>query len=460
MNSPIRSERIEKEGTVLFDTIRRLIRRKAVDNLLKLINKTHPADLARVFRHLTPEERQNVFNIVAQTQHVGEVLSELDQSIMVELVGELTPKFMVSVIDKMAADDAADLLEALSGELADEIRQLMAISDRQEVDELLQYDSESAGGLMSPNFLALDEETTVGDAVKSIQEKSEKLEMVFYLYIVREGNHLTGVLSLRELLMHPPYRLLKNIMNPKVIAVSSETDQEEVAHVVSRYNILAVPVVDSSFNLIGIITVDDVIDVIRQEATEDFFQMAGAGKDDEILLKSTMSNALTRAPWLFASCVGGVLAIVVIAYFKAELEKVVTLAAFIPIIVGMGGNIATQSSTIIVRGIATGRINLQEISKVIYKEFRVGTILGTIYGCLIGAVAYFGYPETARLGIVVGISVVFVMILATTVGSIVPLTLKKLNIDAAIATGPFVTTSIDILGVIAFFSIAKYFLGL
>lgn len=460
MNGPQKSELIDKEGTILFDTIRRLIRRKAVDNLLKLIHKTHPADLAWVFRHLDPEERQNVFNIVAQTEHVGEVLSELDQSIMVELVGELTPKFMVSVIDKMAADDAADLLEALSGELADEIRQLMATVDRQEVDELLQYDSETAGGLMSPDFLALDESTSVSDAIKLIQEKSEKLEMVFYLYIVREENYLTGVLSLRELLMHPPYRLLKNIMNPKVITVSSETDQEEVAHVVSRYNILAVPVVDSSYHLVGIITVDDVIDVIRQEATEDFFQMAGAGKDDEILLKSTASNALTRAPWLFASCIGGVFSVLIISHFRSELEKVIALAAFIPIIVGMGGNIANQSSTIIVRGIATGRINLQEISKVIYKETRVGTILGTIFGCLIGAVAFLGYPETARLGLVVGISVVFLMILAATVGSIVPLTLKKLNIDAAIATGPFVTTTIDILGVITFFSIAKYFMGL
>jgi magnesium transporter len=460
MNVPIKSELIGKEGTVLLETIRRLNRRKAVDNLFKLIKKTHPADIAWVFRHLNPEERKNVFNIVAQTKLVGEVLSELDQAIMIELVQQLTPKFMVTVIDKMASDDAADILEALPVDLLDEIRQLMAKDDRREVDDLLQYDSESAGGLMSPDFMALNEEMSVGDAVKLIQEKSEKLEMVFYLYIVREGNFLSGVLSLRELLMHPPYRLLKNIMNPKVIAVSSETDQEEVAHIVSRYNILAVPVVDSSYHLVGIVTVDDVIDVIRQEATEDFFQMAGAGKDDEILLKSTFSNALTRAPWLFASWIGGVFSIIIITHFQYELQKVLALAFFMPIIAGMGGNIATQSSTIIVRGIATGRVNLQEISRIIFKEIRVGAILGTLYGCLIGAVAYVGYPDTARLGFVVGLSMVFVMILAATVGSIVPLTLKKLNIDAAVATGPFVTTSIDIIGVFAFFSIAQYFLGL
>ena len=460
MRGNIKSEMPGREGTVLLDTIRRLNKRNAVKNLLKLINKTHPADLAWLFRHLTPEERQNVFNIIAQTELVGEMLSELDTAIMVELVVNLTPKFMVAVIKKMASDDAADILSALPTEVDAEIRKLMETDDREEVDDLLQYHSESAGGLMSPDFLALDEETSVGDAIEMIQERSEELEMVFYLYIVRADQMLSGVLSLRELLMHPPYRLLKNIMNTKVIGVSTDTDQEEVAQVVSRYNILAVPVVDQSNKLVGIVTVDDVIDVIRKEATEDFFQMAGAGKDDEILLKSTWSNAMTRAPWLFASWIGGIMSVFIIAYFDSELQKVLALAAFIPIVMGMGGNIATQSSTIIVRGIATGRINLQEISKVVWKEMRVGLILGSIYGLLLGVVAFLGYSEPANFGYVVGVSVLFSMLLAATVGSIIPLTLKKLGIDAAVATGPFVTTTIDIFGVASFFGIAKLILNI
>ena len=460
MKHTIKPELIGKEGSVLLDTIRRLNRRNAVDNLLKLVNKTHPADIAWVFRHLNPEERQNVFNIIAQIDLVGEFLSELDQAIMLELVDDLTPKFMVTVVNKMASDDAADLLEALPDLVADEIRKLMAKDDRQEVDELLQYHTESAGGLMSPDFMTLDQGISVGDAIKIIQERSAEMEMVFYLYIVKDDATLAGVLSLRELLMHPPYRLLKNIMNSKVIAVYTETDQEEVAQMVSRYNILAIPVIDHTGKLVGIVTVDDIIDVIRKEATEDFFQMAGAGKDDEILLKSTRLNALTRAPWLFASWIGGIISIFVIAYFEQELQKVLALAAFIPIVMGMGGNIATQSSTIIVRGIATGRINLQEVSRVIFKEMRVGLLLGAVYGLLLGIVAFLGYPETANLGLVVGLSVFFAIALATTVGSIVPLTLKKLGIDEAIATGPFVTTAIDILGVTAYFAIAKFFLGL
>jgi magnesium transporter len=457
----VKRELIGNEGMVLLDTIRRLTRRNAIDRLMKLVNKTHPADIAWVFRHLNPGERSNVFNIVAQSSEVGDFLSELDQAIMLELVEDLTPKFMVAIIKEMATDDAADLLEALPDEFANEIRQLMGKEDREEVDDLMQYHPETAGGLMSPDFMALDEELSVGDAIKKVQERSEEKEMSFYLYITHgEEGQLSGVLSLRELLMHPPYRQLSNIMNPKVIAVGTDTDQEEVAHIVSQYNILAVPVVDPSYSLIGIVTVDDIIDVIREEATEDFLQMAGAGKDREILLKSTVDNAITRAPWLFASWVGGVFAALIITLFEQELQQVIALAAFIPIVMGMGGNIGTQSSTIVVRGIATGRINMNELAKVVFKEMRVGVMLGLFYGLILGIVAYFTYEEPIQLGLVVGLSVLFAMALAATVGTFVPLILKRLDIDAAVATGPFVTTSIDIFGVLAYFLIAKLLMNL
>ncbi|MBU0481070.1 MAG: magnesium transporter [Proteobacteria bacterium] len=461
MKGSVKRELIGNEGMVILDTLRRLIRRNAVENLLKLLQKTHPADIAWVFRHLNPDERKFTFNIIAQTEAISEFLSELDQSIMLELVETLTPQFMTTIIKAMASDDAADILEVLPKDLANEIRRLMGKEDREEVDELLQYLPDTAGGLMSPDFMSLDEELSVGDAIQKIQERSEEMEMSFYLYITHgDDEQLSGVLSMRELLMHPPYRLLKNIMNPNVLAVATDTDQSEVAHIVAQYNFLAIPVVDSSYNLVGIVTVDDVIDVIRAEATEDFLQMAGAGKDREILLKSTIDNALIRAPWLFASWLGGLIAVFIITFFEEELSKVIALAAFIPIVMGMGGNIATQSSTIVVRGIATGRINMKALANVIFKEMRVGLILGAFYGIFLGLIAHFGYLETANFGIVIGLSVLFAMTLATTVGTFVPLILRRLDIDAAIATGPFVTTAIDILGVSAYFLIAKLILNL
>ncbi len=451
---------IGNEGIVILDMVRRLNRRNASAHLKKLISKTHPADMAWVFRYLAENERKNVFGIIAQTDQVGEFLSELDESIMIDLVQGLAPQYMADVVSKMASDDAVDLLEALPDEVAYEIRKHMEKKDREEVDELMQYHPQSAGGLMSTDYMSLDEELSVGDAIALVQKRSEEKEMVFYLYITHGEGKLSGVVSLRELLMHPPHRQLKNIMNDKVISVSTDTDQEEVAHIVSQYNFLAVPVVDSAYSLVGIVTVDDIIDVIREEATEDFLQMAGAGKDREILLKSTRESALLRAPWLFASWVGGIMAMVIIGAFEQELTKVLALASFVPIVMGMGGNIATQSSTIIVRGIATGRINMNEFIKVIFKEMRVGLILGILYGLLIGIVVSFIYTDPQLLGLVVGISIFSCMIMSATIGAFIPLILKRFDIDAAIATGPFVTTSIDIVGVILYFWVAKLLLNL
>jgi magnesium transporter len=245
-------------------------------------------------------------------------------------------------------------------------------------------------------------------------------------------------------------------MIKNVISVQPETDQEEVAKIVSRYNYLAVPVIDLEEHMLGIVTVDDVVDVIREEATEDFLQMAGAGKDREILLKSSWGNARARLPWLFASWVGGVGAVAIIGVFKNMLETTIALAAFIPVIIGMGGNIGTQSSTIIVRGLATGRVDIGNNLKIILKEIKVGLILGVLYGLLLGIFATLKFVNTTPyLGLIVALSILSSMIISTFVGTLMPLLFSKLNIDPAIATGPFVTTSIDIIGVTLYFLIAS-----
>ena len=460
MEKTPKREMIGFEGKVLFDTLRRLHRRGATGNIKKLIGKTHPADLAWVFRSLGIDERKDIFQVVGETDVVADFLSELDISIMVDIVADLSPEFMADIVTKMASDDAADILEALPDEVAAEIRASMDAADRQEVEELLKYDPQTAGGIMSPDFMYLDENLTVEETIKKLQKRSEEKEMVFYLYITHGDGQLAGVLSLRELLLHPMRRKLQNIMNTGVISVTTDTDQEAVAHVVSQYNLLAVPVVDATFKLVGIVTVDDIIDVLREEATEDFLQMAGAGKEQEILLKPLREKIMLRAPWLLASWFGGIGAMLIINSFSAELYKVLALASFIPVIAGMGGNIATQSSTIIVRGLATGRVNMNHFFRVIGKEFIVGLLLGALFGLLLGVVIFFQYESPVFLGLVVGLSVFAVMTMAATIGAFVPMVLKRLNIDAAVATGPFITTSIDVLGVTLYFSIAKFFLHL
>jgi magnesium transporter len=460
MEKTTKREMIGFEGKVLIDTLRRLQRRGATENILKLVLKTHPADLAWVFRPLAPAERKTIFEVIAGTDLVADFFSELDDSILLELVEDVTPVYLAEVVGKMAPDDAADLLAAIPEELAAAVQTCLKRDHRDEVEELLKYDPYSAGGIMSPDFMYLDEELTVEEAISKVQKRSEDKEMVFYLYITYGDGQLAGVLSLRELLMHPMHRQLKNIMNTKVISVTTDTDQSEVAHIVSQYNLLAIPVVDASFKLVGIITVDDVIDVIREEATEEFFQMAGAGKDNEILLKPLPQKIILRAPWLFASLIGGVAAMFIINGFQRELQEVLALASFMPIIAGMGGNIATQSSTIVVRGMATGRVSISHFFQIVGREAVVGIVLGVLFGFLLGLMAFVQYPSPIYLGAVVGISVCVVMIMAASLGTGIPMLLKRFHIDAAIATGPFITSAIDVLGITLYFSVAKYLLKL
>ncbi len=442
------------EITIIRDTYRRLLRRHARTNLIKLTNKTHPADLAIVFRYFTEDEQSQTFALMRDDEHTAEFLTELDEALVKDLLQKESSERIASIIEKAPANDQSDILGALSVERSQSVIDLLKQEEQEELAEIMGYPEDSAGAMMTTDVFTLHEGTTSGNAIKTLQDQ-EDAEMVFYLYVTDDDDRLVGVVSLRALATTPSDTKLKDIMIKRVHSVRPETDQEEVARVVAQYNFLAVPIIDPDERLLGIVTVDDVVDVIREEATEDFLQMAGAGKDREILLKSSWENARARLPWLFASWIGGIIAASLIGAFEHMLESIIVLAAFIPVIIGMGGNIGTQSSTIIVRGIATGRVDVGGELKLILKEMRVGLILGVLYGLLLGFFADFSFEDApSNLGIVVGLSICASMLLAATIGTVTPLILRKLDIDPAVATGPFVTTSIDILGVLFYFVIA------
>ena len=456
----MRKEMFSHEINILRDTYRRLLRRKAKTNLIKLTRKTHPADLAILFRHFSLEEQIEIFTLMNENEHTAEFLTELDDSLVNELLSNEKLERIASIIEKAPTSDQSGILNTLEEEKAQSVIELLNVDEQEEIAEIMGYPEDSAGSLMNTEVFTLHESITAGEAIKTLQDQ-EDAEMVFYLYITDDDDRLVGVISLRILTTTPSTTKLKDIMTKNVHTIRPETDQEEVARIVAQYNFLAVPVVDSESHLLGIVTVDDVVDVIREEATEDFLQMAGAGKDREILLKSSWENAKTRLPWLFASWIGGVIAAYLIGVFEGMLENIIALAAFIPVILGMGGNIATQSSTIIVRGMATGRVNIGGEIKLILKEMKVGIILGSLYGILLGMFAKYIFADShASLGLVVGLSICVSMLVAATVGTVIPLLLRKLDIDPAVATGPFVTTSIDILGVLFYFIIAGLFLSI
>ncbi|MBW1859301.1 MAG: magnesium transporter [Deltaproteobacteria bacterium] len=418
---------------ILLDTIKRLLRRGASAHLHKIINKTHAADLAVVFRFLTLREQEAIFNLVDDVEHEAMLFSELEEEILIKLIEDMPAEKIAGILEQVPKDDVADLLGKLSDERSKTLLDLMAREESEGVEGLLRYDEETAGGIMLPDFIALKEDTTATEAIEALQRDYADIEMPFYLYVVDDHGHLVGVISLRQLVVVTPHTQLKAIMATDVVSVQTETDQEEVARIVARYNVLAVPVVDENNRPVGIVTVDDVVDIIREEATEDILKMAGAG-EDLVESQSIFRSTRTRLPWLLASWIGGIVAFLIIGHFESSLNKLV-----------------------VVRGLATGTINTKQIWEVVFKELAVGFFLGFFYGLLLGLVTHFRY-DLWLLGVTVGLAVMSSMTIAALVGSLVPMAFARINIDPAVATGPFVTTSIDILSVFFYFQIATILL--
>jgi len=449
---------LQDKNKILIESIKRLLRRNAIPHLRKIVNKTHAADLSDVFPFLTVRQQHKLFELIDDVEKKGILFSELDEATFLAFVEQMNVDDIVPVLEAMPSDDVADLLGQLRDEKSDAILKKMKREGQEEVENLLKYGDDTAGGIMVPDFIALREDATAGEAIKMFQKDYKDVEMPFYLYVVDEYGKLVGVSSLRQLVVVSPDTPLKAFMSTDVFSVRTDTDQEEVAKLVARYDILAVPVVDDNNTLMGIITVDDVIDIIKEEATEDILKMAGVGTEF-IESKSILKNTRIRMPWLLASCFGGLAATFIIGNFEDSLKQVAALAAFIPVIMGMGGNIGTQSSTIVVRGISTGFLDVREIWSVVFKELSIGLLLGLVYGALIGIVAHFRFSGV-NLSLAVGSAVICSMSVAALVGSLVPMVFARINVDPAVATGPFVTTSIDIIAVFFYFEIASILLDL
>ena len=443
---------------ILTASVKRLWRRGATSHLVKIVNKTHGADLSVLFRSLSIEQQRKLFDMISDVEQKATLFSELEEDTFQDLIEDMPVEDIAGILESMPADDAADIIGRLPEDKSQDILDKMKKAESEEVEDLLRYDDDTAGGIMIPDFIALKEDVTAREAIESLQKEYSDVEMAFYLYVVDEYGKLVGVSSLRQLVVVPPEKPLKEFMSTDVFSVQTDMDQEEVARIVARYDILAVPVVDDTNRLVGIVTVDDVIDIIRKEATEDILKMAGAG-EEFVETKSIFKSTRIRLPWLFASCIGGIFAFFIIGKFESSILKYAYLAAFIPVIMGMGGNIGTQSSTIVVRGLATGRINVRDFWAVILKELSIGVILGLVYGILIGSVAQFRYSMGA-LAISVALAVICSMSVAALVGSLVPMVFARINFDPAVATGPFVTTSIDIISVSFYFLIATTLLGI
>jgi len=441
--------------SLTVDLVRKLLRKGALTNLKNILQKVHPADIAMFFNYLNEKEKETIFRLCVEIEKFPEIISLLEPSESANLLTSLKKEEIYKIFKNIHSDDVVDIINALPEELAQDILSFMKKEDVAEIESLLEYEEDTAGGIMNPNFFALEENTTVKDAVDSLRN-SKDVEMVFYLYVVDNRNHLVGVVSLRYLVTSKSDAKLKDIMNTDVISVRTDMDQEEVAKIVTKYDVLAVPVVDEENKLVGVITVDDIIDVIREENTEDMMKMAGT-TEEEIVTKSTYSSFKIRLPWLFATFIGGVFASQIIGVYQDSLQKVIAISFFIPIIMGMGGNIGAQTSTIVVRGIALGKVDVKQVWYFLFQQFKIGILLGLTYGILLGVVAKLLHGDVS-LGITVCLAIICAMTIGSIIGTMIPIILKRVNIDPAVATGAFVTTALDILGIVIYFFFASVFI--
>ena len=441
---------------LVLDSVKRLLRIGATANLLNLLQKQHPADLAQIFSDLQDKDREAAFSLLAERNGrlAMETISELGPESGAALLATRSAEEIAKLAQEIPSDDAAALIDYLPEELSAAVLDLMRPKESGVVENLLEYDEQTAGRIMNPHVFALNEDMTVGEAITAIQTNRD-VEMVFYLYVVDERGHLVGVVSLRRLLLVSPETPLKRIMTADLMSARVHMDQEEVARLVAAYNLLAIPVVDEENKLVGIITVDDVIDVIKEEATEDIYRLAGVAGDEKAFTPAGESFR-KRLPWLGINLITAFVAAMVIGLFEEQIDLFPVLALFLPVVAGMGGNAGMQTLTVVVRGIALGELTWSNSRKALLKEAIVGIGNGLVLGVAAAAIALVlrGNP---MLGVVLGLAMIINMFVAAAAGTLIPLGLRAANIDPALASSIFITTMTDVVGFFSYLGLATLF---
>ena len=437
------------------EAVRRLLRRDAYLNLVRLLRKLHGSDCAEILTHLGPGEQGKLLERLPDLELATTIFTYLDNQTRARLMPDLSTARVAAMVRLLPLDDATDILGAMPPQrlaaMLAELPEPLAAQIRQ----LLAYDPQTAGGLMTTDYLALEDTWTVAEVLAQLR-RAGRSETVFYLYVVDADHRLVGVVSLRQLVTAEPHTMLRHLMERDVIRVTVDEDQAHIAHLITQYDLLALPVVDHQQRLVGIVTVDDIIDVIREEATQDILRLAGVSPD-ELLQRGMRGSIRHRLPWLSVSWVGGLLASYVIDANADTINQLVILTAFVPVIIGMGGNVATQSLAVAVRGLATGAITPGQFGRAAFREGRIGVTLGLIYGLLLGAGACLWYMS-AGLGVVVGVALLASMGIGAILGGLLPLLFARLRIDPAVASGPFLTTAIDVVGLVIYLAMARLLL--
>ena len=424
-----------------------------------LLVPVQPADIAEAIEGLPDTMQAIVFRLLAKNEAI-EVYENLDSTVQQRLIEDFKRQDVIDIVDKMSPDDRARLFDELPAKVVRTLLSQMSPQERQATALLLGYEAGTAGRIMTPEYIALKETWTISRALEHIRNQAAISETIYYLYVTDAARRLTGILSLRHLVIGQPEQTIGDIMTREVVSVQTDTDQEEVAQLIQRYDFLAVPVVDTEQRLVGIVTVDDVIDVLEEEATEDIYALGGVQSGgDNYFQTNLLKVARKRVVWLSVLLLTNTVTTWVIRSQQTILEEVVVLAAFIPLLIGTGGNVGAQSSTVVIRGINTQEVDNKSGFRVIRREAIAGAFLGLMLGVVVTGWAFLLQGNLA-VSVVVGISLVAIAILASTAGAALPFLFNSLGFDPALMSAPFITTIVDVLGVLIYLKLARKILHL
>lgn len=418
----------------------------------------HPADITEYLNQVDLSEWPKLLRLIEDHEKRAEVVAEIDETKWRDLLAKLQPHEIAELIQEMESDDAADIIAKLPLPLRYETLYRLPGPQRHQVLELLGYPEDSAGGIMQVELAHVQDNALVSDAILKVRELVEDDVQVLAVWVVDKEDHLVGSIELADLLLHKSTTHIRTFMKSDIICVRPLVDQEEVAQLFKKYDLLTLPVVDDENHLIGRISIDDVVDVLTEEAEEDALRMAGTSAEELMHPEKVFSTTRIRLPWLAIALLCSLISASLLRFFEPFLTRMTVVYAFLPVIMAMGGNVGTQSATILIRSLATGKTDLSDIPKLLFKEIRVGLLIGTFYGTCAGLVATFILSSQNHvLGLIVLVSMVMAMITAASLGVLAPALLRRFNIDPAIATGPFVTTMNDITGILIYMITAQYF---
>jgi magnesium transporter len=440
----------------ILDNISVLLEEEAGESVKNIFASLHPADIAEIINRIKIDEAIYAFKLLT-TEVAGEVVIELDEDLREKILREIEPGKIADIVDELDSDDAVDIVSDLPKDVAVHVLDNIDKEYSDDVKELLKYREDSAGGIMSTDFISVPSDATVKDAIEQVRLNADEFEHIYHIYVLNEEKKLLGFVLLKSLLLHPLDAKVKSIMEDELLTVNPELDQEEVANLMEKYDLVTIPVINSQGVMLGRITIDDVVDVIHEEAAEDIQKFAGLSEEEE-MSHSSFKISRNRLPWLLVALVGELVSAMVLSNFQASIEKILIASFFIPIVMAMGGSSGTQAAIVMVRRLGNQEIFIKEAFKKIGKEFAVAVINGLVCGLLLLAATHYLFRAEVLFSVVLSSTLLIIMIFATIVGAMVPVILKRFGADPAIATGPFVTTMNDIFSLTVYLTVISHFL--